>query len=110
MSTIPGYPHKYPRPAIGQAYRREQQDGRWEYGQITGLRVTETKDAEGKLRETYWLAHLTTGWVDFRDAIRSDTTFSSTEDWHPVPVEESTKAPEVPPAQPSRPSRASATG
>jgi hypothetical protein len=107
MSTIAGYPHKYPRPAIGQVYRREQQDGRWEYGQIIGLRITETKDADGKPREVYWIAHLTTGWVDFRDAVRSDTTFSSTEDWHPVPEEN--KAPEAP-VQPARPSRASTVG
>ena len=98
----------YTQPRPGTIFQKEEQDGRWEYGQITGLRVTETKDAEGKLRESYWIAHLTNGWVDFRDAIRSDTTFSSTEDWHPVPVEE-TKAPEAPPA-PARPSRASAAG
>jgi hypothetical protein len=109
MSTIQGYPHKYQKPRIGQVFRREQQDGRWEYGQIAGMRVTEMKDADGKPKDGYWIAHLTTGWVDFRDVIRSDTSYSSTEDWHPVPEESKagdTKASEA--AQTARPSRAAA--
>lgn len=81
MATIKGYPHKFPRPNIGDVYRREQQDGRWEYGQIVGMRETKVGDSE-----SHWLAHLSNGWVDFRDVVRSDTTYSTTEDWHPAPV------------------------
>lgn len=85
MSVIQGFPHKFPRPNIGDIYQREQQDGRWEYGQIVGLRETKTKAGDGTERSD-WLAHLSNGWVDFRDIIRSDTSYSTTEDWHPAPA------------------------
>jgi hypothetical protein len=86
MATIPGYPHKFERPQIGDVFQREQQDGRWEYGQIAGIRGTTSQ----------WIAHLSNGWVDFRDVVRSDTSYSTTEDWHPckteAPVESSAEA------------------
>lgn len=81
MATIPGYPHKFERPQIGDVFQREQQDGRWEYGQIAGIRETRIESASGTTSQ--WLAHLSNGWVDFRDVVRSDTSYSTTEDWHP---------------------------
>lgn len=92
MSTIKGYPHAYEMPSLGQVFQREQQDGRWEYGHITGLKVTTVKHpsdegGEEKERVAGWVAHLTNGWVQFREIIRSGATFTSTEDWHPVPAE-----------------------
>ena len=81
MATIPGYPHKFQRPQIGDVFQREQQDGRWEYGQIVGVRETRLESASGTTSQ--WLAHLSNGWVDFRDVVRSDTSYSTTEDWHP---------------------------
>ena len=83
MSVIQGFPHKFPRPQIGDVYQREQQDGRWEYGQIVGVRETRVVAADGTERSD-WLAHLSNGWVDFRDVVRSDTSYSTTEDWHPM--------------------------
>ena len=85
MSVIQGFPHKFPRPQIGDVYQREQQDGRWEYGQIVGVRETRVVAGDGTERSD-WLAHLSNGWVDFRDVVRSDTTYSTTEDWHPAPA------------------------
>jgi hypothetical protein len=84
MSVIQGFPHKFPRPQIGDVYQREQQDGRWEYGQIVGVRETRVVAGDGTERSD-WLAHLSNGWVDFRDVVRSDTSYSTTEDWHPAP-------------------------
>jgi hypothetical protein len=83
MSVIQGFPHKFQRPQIGDVFQREQQDGRWEYGQIVGVRETRLTAPDGSVRSE-WLAHLTNGWVDFRDVIRSDTAYSATEDWHPA--------------------------
>lgn len=82
MSVIQGFPHKFPKPKIGDVYQREQQDGRWEYGQIVGIRETRIPTSDGERSE--WLAHLSNGWVDFRDIVRSDTSYSTTEDWHPA--------------------------
>jgi hypothetical protein len=89
MSIIKGYPHAYEMPRLGQVFQREQQDGRWEYGHITGLKVTNVQLApdEGGERIAGWMAHLTNGWVQFREIIRSGATYTSTEDWHPVPAE-----------------------
>ena len=121
MSVIAGYPHKFPRPNVGDVYQREQQDGRWEYGQIIGLRETRVPTTDGFDRSE-WLAHLSNGWVDFRDIIRSDTHYSSTEDWHPAPasalvaklnaLEGRIAALEAASTQPAvaRPSRTSVTG
>jgi len=116
MSVIQGFPHKFPKPQIGDIYQREQQDGRWEYGQIVGIRETRISTPEGERSE--WLAHLSNGWVDFRDIVRSDTTYSTTEDWHPsgpsnlvkmvnllearVAVLEAGSAPVAPTPRPSR--------
>lgn len=124
MSTIPGYPHKFPRPNVGDVYQREQQDGRWEYGQIVGIRETRITAPDGKVRSE-WLAHLSTGWVDFRDLVRSDTSYSTTEDWHPASVNLITKVNDLearlaaleagmfsatPTPAPARPSRTATTG
>lgn len=121
MSVIAGHPHKFPKPTVGDVYQREQQDGRWEYGQIIGIRETRipTNDGSDKFE---WLAHLSNGWVDFRDIIRSDTHYASTEDWHPAPtgtlvaklnaLESRVAALEAASVQPvaARPSRTSVTG
>lgn len=120
MSVIAGYPHKFPRPNVGDIYQREQQDGRWEYGQIVGIRETKITAPDGSVKSE-WLAHLSNGWVDFRDVIRSDTHYSSTEDWHPAPapsviaklntLEARVAALEAAGASaPARPSRIAATG
>jgi hypothetical protein len=80
MPAFKDAPIKYEKPYMGQVYKRIQDEGRIEYGVVNGIR-----DQGSPQR---WIAHLTSGFQEFREVIGSEKAYANTADWHPVPEAE----------------------
>lgn len=87
MPVISATPLKYDLPYPGQLFQREEQDGKWEYGIINGLKSAYTEH-EGVKTLASWTASLTTGFRDYRGLISHTAIYHNTTDWHPAPARE----------------------
>jgi hypothetical protein len=87
MPVISATPIKYDLPYPGQLFQREEQDGKWEYGIINGLKSAYTEH-EGTKTLASWTASLTTGFRDYRGLISNTAIYHNTTDWHPAPAPE----------------------
>ena len=80
MPAFPNAPLSYKKPYIGQPFKRIQDEGRIEYAVVNGVRDLGSPDR--------WIAHLTSGFQDFREMVGSERKYANTADWHPVPDED----------------------
>jgi hypothetical protein len=84
MPIISKTPLKYELPFPGQVFQKEEQDGRWEYGLVDGVKVTYLPDAAKSIAG--WQASLTSGFRQYRGEITHTATYQDTTKWHPAPA------------------------
>ena len=80
MPAFKNAPIQHEKPYLNQPFMRVQDEGRVEYAVVNGIRELGSKDR--------WIAHLTSGFQEFREVLGHDKKYANTADWHPVPESE----------------------